>query len=71
MPVTISFGVESKEEDLAGATVKQARESVAGTFGIPENAVPMVNGKPVEDENHVLQDGDILKFDKKTTKFLG
>ena len=70
MPVTISFGVESKEEDLAGATVKQARESVAGTFGIPENAVSMVNGKPV-DENYVLQDGDILKFDKKTSKFLG
>lgn len=67
MPVTISYGADSKIADLEGLTAEQAREEYAAVFNIPTESNPVVNGEEVGND-YVLKEGDKIEFTKEMKK---
>ena len=63
MAVTISYGSDSMDVQLNGATVSTARERARGGLSVPGDAKVVVNGETRSDE-YVLRDGDNVEFVK-------
>lgn len=62
--VKVIYGMHDMEaEKLVGKTVGSAKDALALTFNIPDNAIPRVNGNEAESCD-VLQAGDTLEFVK-------
>jgi hypothetical protein len=63
--VEIKFKDQFEVADLAGRTVRQARQQFRGEFGIPDKAVARVNGRPVKGADEldtVLNNDDKIGF---------
>ena len=65
MASTVIYGVDQESGNLAGMTVAEVRIAYQQQFNIPTDAVALVNGSRVENENkYVVQEGDKVTFDK-------
>ena len=66
--VTVMHGADFEErDDLAKRTVAEVRALYEQLFNISPDAVPLLNGRQVE-EDAVLKDGNKLEFTKKAIK---
>jgi len=67
--VHIKYRTHTQDADFNGHTVNEARSAFENTFGIPNDAIPQVNGQQVG-EQHTLQDTDKLEFTSSGSKGL-
>jgi hypothetical protein len=61
--VKIHGAVRTVSIDLNGMSVQQFVERYKDTFGIPDNATPLVNGR----EGEALKEGDTLTFQTRAS----
>jgi hypothetical protein len=60
----VRFGVYSQPSNVAGKSVKDAREQFGKLWGIPNDAIAY-KGKDKLDENYVIQPGDNVEFHRR------
>lgn len=60
----VRFGVYSQPSNVAGKSVKEAREQFGKLWGIPNDAIAY-KGKDKLDENYVIQPGDNVEFHRR------
>ena len=60
--VSVTYGIYQLELGLAGRTVGQAREALAGSLNIDPRSAALVNGELVEEAEAILRPGDRLEF---------
>ena len=68
--VSIVFGADHDQADVAGRAVREVRASYKNVFNIPDDAIAKVGGKQVTEE-YALKDGEKLVFDKSADKYAG
>ena len=61
--VTVIWGPLVKEMDVQGMSVAEATELLRAPFGLPEGAVPLVNGAPARPDQ-TLAVGDAMEWVK-------
>ncbi len=69
--VNINYGENSKEVELTGKTIAEAREIFGSEFGLPDRTRVKINGKWLKkgrESEMVLSDGDVLQFARKSMK---
>lgn len=63
--VIVIYGIHTlKDQDLAGQTPRQVRETLEDTLNIDPEAECFVNGQEIDEEEYLLQDGDRLEFSR-------
>lgn len=60
----VRFGVYNQPSNIAGKSVKEAREQFSKLWGIPTDAVAY-KGKDKLDEGYVIQPGDNVEFHRR------
>jgi len=60
----VRFGVYNQPGNIAGKSVKDARDQFSRLWGIPQDAVAY-KGKDKLDENYVIQPGDNVEFHRR------
>lgn len=60
----VRFGVYNQPSNIAGKSVKDARDQFSKLWGIPNDAVAY-KGKDKLDENYVIQPGDNVEFHRR------
>src|SRR5208337_2530167 len=66
--VSVTHGVFNRSFDVGGQTIAYLRKNLESLFGIPADAVAILNGEVTNDEHllwdeeHVLLDNDDLDF---------
>jgi len=60
----VRFGVYNQPSNIAGKSVKEAREQFSKLWGIPTDAVAY-KGKDKLDENYVIQPNDNVEFHRR------
>lgn len=60
----LRFGVYNQPTNVAGKSVKEARDQFSKIWGIPTDAVAY-KGKDKLDENYVIQPGDNVEFHRR------
>lgn len=65
--VHIKYRNHIQDAEFAGRPVGEVRTAYEHAFGIPADAIPMVNGQQVG-EDHLLSDTDKLEFVSSSKK---
>lgn len=60
----VRFGVYSQPSNVAGKSVKEAREQFSKLWGIPTDAIAY-KGKDKLTEDYVIQPGDNVEFHRR------
>ncbi len=65
--ITVCCGAAvEKLVGLSGKTINEAKELLQNRFSIPVDNGVVVNGFPVANDRHILKDGDVLEFIRKS-----
>ncbi len=65
--VSVSCGIHGGRYPIGGMRIKDARQVLAKLMNIPNDAVPVINGNAIDEEQVIGEDVTMLSFVKRSS----